>query len=78
MYRCEVCDYVVPASTPCNRIVVETRAAEYPLRPKVHWVPPTDRGKGKYEDDPGGYGTEIVRELRACASCATDGIAPGT
>ena len=75
MYRCEVCDRVAPPSTLCNRIIIETRAVEYPTRPKVHWVPPKDGGKGKWVDDPGGHGVEIVRELRACPACACDGIA---
>ena len=72
MYRCEVCDRVVPPNTPCNRIIIETRSVEYPTRPKVHWVPPDEGGKGKWVDDPGGHGTEIVRELRACPQCAAD------
>lgn len=72
MYRCEVCDRVVPPNTPCNRIIIETRAVEYPTRPKVHWVPPKDGGKGKWVDDPGGHGTAIVRELRACPPCAAE------
>jgi hypothetical protein len=70
MYRCDVCDSVVPANTPCNRITIETRVVEYPMRPKVHWIPPKDGGKGKWIDDPGGRGTRIVRELRACPPCA--------
>lgn len=70
MYRCDVCDRVVPANTPSNRIVVETRAVEYPSREKVHWHPPRDGGKGKWVDDPGGRGTEIARERRACPKCA--------
>ena len=72
MYRCDVCDRVVPANTPSNRITVETRAVEYPRRASVHWIPPTDGGKGKWIDDPGGRGTEIVRELRACPACAAE------
>ena len=71
MYRCEVCDRVVPPNTPSNRIILETRAVEYPVRDKVHWHPPKDGGKGKWVDDPGGRGTEIVREARACPDCVT-------
>jgi len=70
MYRCDVCDRVVPANTPCTRIVVETRAVEYPEREDAHWTPPSAGGKGKWIDDPGGSGTEIVRELRVCPDCA--------
>ena len=70
MYRCDVCDSVAPPNTPCTRIVVETRARQYPHRPRVHWHPPDADGKGKWVDDPGGTGREIVRELRACPTCA--------
>lgn len=51
-------------------MVVQTRPAEYPVRPGAHWHPPRAGGKGKWVDDPGGHGTEIVRELRACGDCA--------
>jgi len=70
MYRCEVCDRVTESGTPSNRIVIETRPTEYPHREKVHWHPPTDRGQGKWVDDPGGVGTEVVREIRMCPECA--------
>jgi hypothetical protein len=50
--------------------VIETRPADYPARPRAHWHPPRAGGKGKWVDDPGGSGTEIVRELRACEPCA--------
>jgi hypothetical protein len=70
MFRCEVCGSVSDPNTPVELIVVETRAVEYPLRPKVHWHPPRDGGKGKWSDDPGGRGVETVREVRACAVCA--------
>ena len=70
MYRCDVCDSLVPPNTPSITIIVETRPRDYPHRGKAHWIPPTNGGKGKWIDDPGGAGTEIVRELRVCAACA--------
>jgi len=70
MYRCDVCDSIVPPNTSSITIVVETRPREYPQRSKAHWIPPANGGKGKWIDDPGGAGTEIVRELRVCAPCA--------
>jgi hypothetical protein len=70
MFRCDVCGSVAPPRTPCNRIVVETRPKEYEARPRAHWQPPRAGGKGKWVDDPGGRGTEIVRERRACDECA--------
>ena len=71
MYRCAVCGSVVPPSTPSNRVTVETRPVEYPPRPKVHWHPPKDGGKGKWVDDPGGRGSQIARELRMCPRCVS-------
>ena len=48
MFRCDVCGSVAPPGTPCNRITVETRVVEYPLREKVHWQPPKAGGQGKW------------------------------
>jgi hypothetical protein len=70
MFLCEVCGSVAPPRTRCNRIVVETRAVKHPKRAEVHWHPPRAGGKGKWVDDPGGEGTQTVRELRACEQCA--------
>jgi hypothetical protein len=72
MYVCEVCGSVIVPGTPQTKIVVETRPVEYPVREKVHFRPGADGGKGKWIDDPGGSGIEIVRELRVCPSCADD------
>jgi len=73
MFRCDVCASLAPPRTSCNRLVAETRPADYPARAKAHWHPPRaggSGGSGKWTDDPGGHGTEIARELRACAPCA--------
>ncbi|MBX3251064.1 MAG: hypothetical protein KF901_28055 [Myxococcales bacterium] len=51
-------------------MTVETRAAEYPSRPKAHRM--RIARKVKLTDDPGGAGYEIAREARACARCAAD------
>jgi hypothetical protein len=68
MYRCTLCNTVVPPGQRANRIVLETRPAEYPSRPKAH-AQRVGR-KLKYFDDPGGAGYEIAREGLACRSCA--------
>jgi len=75
MFRCEVCDSVAHPRTRCHRIIVETRAVAYPPRADAHWHPLRAGGKGKWVDDPGGRGTEIVRELRACELCAAKATA---
>ena len=67
MYRCELCNVVVPPGTRANRVVLETRPAEYPSRPKAH-----KRRVGrklKFFDDPGGAGFEIAREAVVCRVC---------
>ena len=76
MYRCESCRAVVPPGTPAHRVVVETRAKEYPFRTKVN--PPCTpdsrrkrlrKKRDKWHDDEGGDGREIVREQQVCSSC---------
>jgi len=63
---------VLPRSREAsNRIVVDVRRIEYPRREKAHWQPPKPPStKGKLVDDPGGTGTAIVHEVRACQACA--------
>lgn len=78
MYVCEVCACVVPPNTPLHRIVVEARLVEHPHRPKIYWHPPKDGEKGKWVDDPGGSGEQIVRELRVCPRCAREHAAKKT
>src|SRR6185295_7945933 len=56
-----------PANTPAHRKVVETRRREYPRRPKANQF--RKDGRQEYTDDPGGVGTETVREILVCPSC---------
>lgn len=76
MYRCDVCREVVEAGVVCNRLVVETRAVEYPRRERAYWRPPK-RGqeKGRWIDDPGGSGVEAVHEISACTACYAKALA---
>lgn len=68
MYRCHFCKAVAQASSPAHRVVVETRAAEYPSRAKAHSM--RVGRKQKTFDDPGGAGYEIAKEVLACKTCA--------
>ena len=68
MYRCELCKVVQPPRTRAIRVVVETRATEYPSRPKANRL--RVGRKGKQFDDPGGAGFEIAKERVACPDCA--------
>jgi hypothetical protein len=75
MFRCDVCGSVAPPRTACNRVILEIRLAEYAARPRAYWQSPRAGGKGKWIGDPGGRGTEIVREVRACDECAAKAAA---
>lgn len=63
MYNCHRCGETSKPGEPAIRKVVETRAVEYKERPKAHRV--RDRDK----KDPGGEGTEIVKEMLVCEPC---------
>jgi len=68
MFRCQRCQAVVPSHIPAKRLVVETRVVEHPYR-KAAGVRLVD-GKEKAYDDPGGTGTQIVREEVVCLACS--------
>lgn len=77
MYRCQLCDKVVPSNTRTTKLVVATRERVYEARgqdPRERRGARPFRGrKGprkKKPYDKGGQGTEIVRELSVCPSCA--------
>lgn len=73
MYRCELCKVVQPPRTRCTKVIVETRATEYPSRPKAHSM--RVGRKGKTFDDPGGAGYEIAKEVLSCPTCAAEFLA---
>jgi hypothetical protein len=75
VFKCELCGKIVPRNVPAQRIVLKTRPASYPERPKANRVKKDGPGvteiDGKfYKKDPGGTGCEIVREALVCPSCA--------
>jgi hypothetical protein len=72
MYRCQLCGGLVPPRTPCHRLVAQARPCRYPTRPQVNRVVRLHNGKRRttYTDDPGGRGSAVVREVRACPACA--------
>ena len=74
MFRCQLCDEVVPPRTAAQRVVVRTRVRKYPFRREVNrLVRLSEKGKPKetFTDDPGGAGQEVVRELMVCLACAS-------
>ena len=68
MYRCDVCGQVTEPGSPCN-LIVETRAFEHPFRPRIYYRPARNGQKPRWDPDPGGIGTAIARERRACRTC---------
>jgi hypothetical protein len=71
MFRCQLCATVTPPNTSAERVVVATRPRVYPARREANreivWKP----GLKKWapQDDPGGTGWEIVREITVCPPC---------
>jgi hypothetical protein len=73
MFRCQLCQCVVPHRTPCQRLTLVRRTRTYPYRSRANtFVRTNDSGKRKdyHTDDPGGQGHEVVREVIACPACA--------
>lgn len=62
MFVCQKCGNVVGRGVSPVRKVVETRTVEHPKREYMH--------KGQKVLDPGGTGTQIVREEIQCPECA--------
>ena len=74
MFRCQVCQSVVPPQTPGHRLVLRRRAKAYPHRSRANaFVRTNEVGKRKeyHTDDPGGEGQEVVEEVIVCPGCAS-------
>jgi len=69
MYKCQVCQQVVPPKTKAQRVILEMRVRVYPFRKEVNRLV-FKKGKWVPQDDNGGIGQEIVREIVACPGCA--------
>ncbi|GGR20577.1 hypothetical protein GCM10008957_36160 [Deinococcus ruber] len=83
MFNCQLCGRTVPLHTPVQRVVLETRPKSYPPRENIYPPVPAEGAKGSRKNrskkarsarlkrnDPGGQGSEIVREVLSCAECA--------
>jgi len=72
-----MCQHIVPAKTPANRVTVETREKKYPRRFDANVVFYVEDGTRKVRkvDDPGGHGREIVREVVVCPACTGKTVA---
>lgn len=72
MYRCDLCEIVVPPGTPKEIVVTVVRPVRHPHR---HKSQPTGLRKDRFNrtrwrDDPGGRGDQIIREAEVCPACA--------
>jgi hypothetical protein len=73
MFRCQLCQSVVPPRTPSKRLCVKRRGKEYPYRSEANtFVRTNDNHKRKvhHTNDPGGAGQEAVQEVIVCPECA--------
>jgi hypothetical protein len=74
LFRCQICNTVVPAGVRSTRIVVTTRPKVYAARGPSR---PPARGPRRFLERPppqdkGGEGREIIRELMVCPKCAAE------
>lgn len=70
MFACGLCHEQSEPNERPERVVVETREKMYPERFHAH---PYRRTNTKlYRDDPGGVGSEVVKEVIAHVKCARD------
>lgn len=69
MYKCQICNTLVPAKTKATVIPIETRSRSYPHRVKANRAVRRPKGNIEYPNDPGGKGYETVRQAHACPQC---------
>jgi len=69
-FRCEMCKTAAEDGQKPMRIVTKTRVHEHPKREKVYRRRDLETGEIEKYDDPGGIGTQIVKEVNACKECA--------
>ena len=62
MFICKRCGTLVGPKVSMNKVVVKTVVCDHPKREYLH--------KGLEVVDPGGMGTQIVKEEACCKECA--------
>lgn len=63
MYKCEFCKTLIQKNIKSHKVIVEVIRKSYPVRIKAF------KHNGKYVDDPGGTGYEVVKEKTSCIEC---------
>ncbi len=74
MFRCQLCQCVVPPRTACQHLVLKRRSKKYSHRCRANsFFRLSESGKRKeyHTDDPGGEGYEAVQEVIVCPACAS-------
>lgn len=80
MFRCELCQSVVPAGTRSSKVILVTRDKTYDERGGGGFASrggfrkrgPSRGSSPKKDYDKGGEGQEIVREASVCPKCAAE------
>ena len=62
MFICKKCGTLVGPKVLMNKVVTKTMVKDHPVREYLH--------KGMEVKDPGGQGTQIVKEEGCCKECA--------
>lgn len=80
MFRCELCQTVVPPKQRSTKVVLKTRPRTYSARGTEARefrgrFPRRGMPRKQPEYDKGGVGTEIVQEAMACPRCAESYLA---
>jgi hypothetical protein len=65
MFKCGICKKSSQAGEKARRVVIETRNAVYPRIAQAHHYQDRE-GTWRVKDDPGGCGTQIVKEMLVC------------
>lgn len=69
MFNCGLCGKTSKAGERAVRVITEQRWATYPKQVNVYHYWDLE-GKEIWKDDPGGQGSQIVREVLAHKDCA--------
>jgi hypothetical protein len=74
MFRCQLCQSVVPKGTRSQKLIITTRPKQYaakePDRTQFRRSPRGFRERIITPRDRGGEGSEIVQEISVCPRCA--------
>jgi hypothetical protein len=70
MFICGICNTLSARNESAVRVVTETRTVTHPFRKDAHKYIRFSDGKEVIKDDPGGKGSQVVKEVLAHERCA--------